>query len=55
MNRTVDVFGVSISKVTMNEATSKIKEFVKSDTFHSIYTPNPEILTESPERNAFSI
>ena len=44
MNRTVDVFGVSISKVTMNEATSKIKEFVKSDTFHSIYTPNPEII-----------
>lgn len=44
MSKTVDVLGVSISKVTMEEATSKVREFVHSDTFHKIYTPNPEIV-----------
>lgn len=44
MKKTVDVLGVSISNVTMNEARNKVKEFVKSDKFHSIYTPNPEIV-----------
>ena len=44
MKNTVDVLGVSISKVTMKEATQKVREFVKSDSFHSIYTPNPEIV-----------
>lgn len=44
MKKTVDVLGVSISNVTMEEATQKVREFVKSDSFHSIYTPNPEIV-----------
>ena len=44
MKQTVDVLGVSISKITMEEATGKIREFVRSDSFHSIYTPNPEIV-----------
>ena len=44
MSKTVDVLGVSISKVTMEEATSKVREIVHSDTLHKIYTPNPEIV-----------
>ncbi len=44
MSKTVDVFGVSISKITMEEARAKVGEFVKSNQFHSIYTPNPEII-----------
>lgn len=44
MKQTIDVLGVSISKITMEEATRKIREFVRSDSFHSIYTPNPEII-----------
>lgn len=44
MSKTVDVFGVSISKITMEEARVKVREFVKSNQFHSIYTPNPEII-----------
>lgn len=44
MKKKVDVLGVSISNVTMNEATAKVREFVKSDECHSIYTPNPEIV-----------
>ena len=44
MKETVKILGVAISKVTMKEATEKIREFVQSDSFHSIYTPNPEIV-----------
>lgn len=44
MKKTVDVLGVSITNITMSEATNKVKEFVKSDRLHSIYTPNPEIV-----------
>lgn len=44
MSNKVDILGVSISKITMREATGKIRGFVKSDDFHSIYTPNPEIV-----------
>lgn len=53
MSKTVDVLGVSISKVTMREATSKVKEFVHSETFHSIYTPNPEIVMLAKNDSAF--
>lgn len=53
MKSTVDVLGVAISKVTMQEATKKINEFVKSDSFHSVYTPNPEIVMLAKEDSAF--
>lgn len=44
MKQIIDVLGVSISKITMEEATRKIREFVHSNSFHSVYTPNPEII-----------
>lgn len=44
MNEKIKILGVSISNVTMQEATSKIREFVHSDTMHIVYTPNPEII-----------
>lgn len=53
MSKTVDVLGVSISKVTMREATSKVSEFVRSDKFHTIYTPNPEIIMLAKKDAAF--
>lgn len=53
MNQTVEVLGVSISKVTMNEAVSKVREFVKSDRFHSVYTPNPEFVMLAQEDKEF--
>lgn len=53
MSKIVDVLGVSISKVTMSEATGKIREFVKSGTFHSVYTPNPEIIMLAKNDSAF--
>jgi len=53
MSKTVDVLGVSISKVTMSEARSKVAEFVKSNDFHTIYTPNPEIVMLATQDSAF--
>lgn len=50
---TVSVLGVPISKVTMEEATHKIREFVKSDSFHSVITPNPEIIMLAKDDPAF--
>lgn len=44
MNKTVSVLGVPISKVTMEEARKKVAEFVKADGFHTVITPNPEIV-----------
>lgn len=53
MKKTVDVLGVSISNVTMEEATKKVREFVKSDSFHSVYTPNPEFVMLAQEDKEF--
>lgn len=54
MSETVDILGVSISKVTMEEARDKVKAFVKSDKCHTIYTPNPEIVMLAKEDSAFA-
>lgn len=53
MKETVDILGVSISKVTMSEAADQIKAFAHSNTFHSIYTPNPEIVMLAMKDAAF--
>lgn len=53
MNKTVSVLGVPISKVTMEEARKKVAEFVKADGFHTVITPNPEIVMLAKEDEAF--
>lgn len=53
MSKRIDVFGVSISNITMEQARAKVKEFVKSNKCHSIYTPNPEIIMLAKEDAAF--
>ena len=53
MKNKVDILGVSISNITMREATQKVKEFVKTDSFHSVYTPNPEYVMLAQDDEAF--
>ncbi len=53
MSKTVDVLGVSISKITMSEATSKVRAFVKSDGLQTKYTPNPVIVKLAKKDPAF--
>ena len=52
MKNKVDILGVSISNITMREATQKVKEFVKTDSFHSVYTPNPEFVMLAQGRSS---
>lgn len=44
MRNTVDILGVSVDKVTMNQAVDKVKNFLGEDKIHTIYTPNAEIM-----------
>lgn len=48
-DKKVDILGVSISNVTMEEAVKKIRDFVHSDTFHMVFTPNPEIIMRAKQ------
>lgn len=49
MDKKIKILDVSISNITMKEAVNKVKEFVHSDTLHTIYTPNPEIIMHARE------
>lgn len=49
MKENVDVLGVPISNVTMQEAVEKVRSFVHSDKLHSVCTPNPEIVMLAKE------
>ena len=53
MNKTVEILEVPISKVTMNEAVDIVDGFIKSNTFHAVYTPNPEIVMLAKKNDDF--
>lgn len=44
MKKTIDILGIPIDQVTMDEAVKTIDNFVKSDKVHMVFTPNPEIV-----------
>ena len=44
MKQTIDILGVPIHQVTMDEAVGLIDQFVSSSTLHTVFTPNPEII-----------
>lgn len=44
MRKTVDILGIPVDNITMNEAVEKLGVFLKEDGTNSIYTPNAEIL-----------
>lgn len=52
MNK-IEILGVPISNITMDGAVEKVSEFMKSDTLHPIYTPNPEIVMMAKDNKAF--
>lgn len=43
----VSIFGVNIFNIDFNEATEIVKNFLKEDKIHKIYTPNTEIVMEA--------
>jgi N-acetylglucosaminyldiphosphoundecaprenol N-acetyl-beta-D-mannosaminyltransferase len=52
MRNTIEIDGIPIDKVTMNEAVEIVKCFLTEEKTHTIYTPNAEIMMaalEDPE------
>ena len=50
---TIDILGVPISKVTMDEAVEKVSKFMHEDGLHPICTPNPEIVMLAKDNKDF--
>ncbi len=46
----VDIHGVKIHNVTMQDAVDIIRKWVEGDTLHAVYTPNSEIIMQA-QRN----
>lgn len=47
MRKTVDILGIPIDFVTMDQAVQNIRDFLAEDRVHTIYTPNAEIIMEA--------
>lgn len=46
MRKVVNIAGINIDDITMNQAVERVYEFIASDENHAIYTPNAEIMME---------
>jgi N-acetylglucosaminyldiphosphoundecaprenol N-acetyl-beta-D-mannosaminyltransferase len=44
MRKTVDILGVPVDSVTMEEAVSRLVGFISEEGVHTVYTPNAEIM-----------
>lgn len=49
MSHTINILDIPVHKVTMEDATRKISEFVNSNEMHMVFTPNPEIVMLAQE------
>ena len=47
MRKTVDILGIPVDSITMQEAVDKVCHFLDEDSVHTIYTPNAEIMMEA--------
>lgn len=47
MRVTEDILGIPVDKVTMPQAIERLKSFILEDGFHTIFTPNAEIMMEA--------
>lgn len=46
MRKTVNIAGINIDNISMEQAVERVYEFIDSNENHSIYTPNAEIMME---------
>jgi len=54
MKDKVNILGVNVDMVTTEEAAEEIFSFLATDTMHSIYTPNSEIIMQAYENEDFA-
>ena len=50
----VNILGVYVDTATISEAAERIMGFLKEDRFHSVYTPNSEIIMEAYYKPEFA-
>ena len=53
MRNTVDILGVPVDKVTMEEALKMLESFLDNDRVNTIYTPNSEIIMAAYRNQEF--
>mgnify|MGYP001426147441 CR=1 FL=1 len=53
MRNTVDILGVPIDNITMEQALLKVKEFLSDGKSHAIYTPNSEFIMNAQRDEEF--
>lgn len=51
MRNTVDILGIPVDNVNMEEALLIVKDFLNTDGVHTIYTPNSEIMMAAQRDN----
>ena len=49
MLKKINVLGVPVAKVTMEQAVDIVNDYIHSESFHCVYTPNPEIVMLAKE------
>lgn len=54
MKDKVNILGINVDMVTVNEAAEEIFGFLATDSMHSVYTPNSEIIMLAYEDSAFA-
>lgn len=50
----MEILGIRIDEVTMNEAVNRATDFLNEDKLHMIFTPNPEMLMVAEDDAEFS-
>ncbi len=49
----MNILGVRIDKVNMNEAVERAKIYLADENFHMIFTPNPEMIMNANQDEEF--
>ncbi len=55
MRKTVEILGVHIDNMTMQETLEKAKALLKTEGVSAIYTPNPEIIMAAYQEESFRV
>ena len=53
MRKTVEITGVPVDHVTMEQALERVKQFLQEDRVHTVYTPNAEIMMDARRNPEF--
>jgi len=53
MRKTVEITGVPVDNVTMEQALERVKQFLQEDRVHTVYTPNAEIMMDARRNPEF--